>query len=348
MLRVRVQHDQIQIGRHFTVSFQRTLRIPDDGGTYPLPPSLGAFPISRVRDYARRVPAAWREHGGVFIPMYQREAMWLDFGGAPWRPTAVKVAVGKVNAISAQPWSERLSAGSDASRRGAENDGDGGQDYVVCPDQPWLDGINAGTGFVRQFVAMPLGMGYTVEGQVTGAEEFGGVQIAAYDPKPGRFPDRAPRSRTARFGAMGCIAEVCCLDAAPGVREMGLAAGGRMHQSIYPDPYGVDTWDPENMGRVYVHIVDSLTYREITGQAPPPSPVSARTYTQAGLPWFGLYDEAKGDLAPSTTLSGVESVKAKDAALGFAPQQDDSAVDVPDEQVVTVRVDSEEVDDGVW
>jgi hypothetical protein len=34
---------------------------------------------------------------------------------------------------------------------------------VVCPDQPWLDGINAGDGYIRQFVAMPLGMGYTAK-----------------------------------------------------------------------------------------------------------------------------------------------------------------------------------------
>ena len=28
---------------------------------------------------------------------------------------------------------------------------------LVVPDQPWLDGINAGNGFIRQVVAMPLG-----------------------------------------------------------------------------------------------------------------------------------------------------------------------------------------------
>ena len=66
------------------------------------------------------------------------------------------------------------------------------QDYVVCPDQPWLDGINAGDGYIRQFVAMPLGMGYTVEGQVTGEEKFGGMQIEVFEAKPGRFPDRPP------------------------------------------------------------------------------------------------------------------------------------------------------------
>ena len=332
MLRVRVRDDAIQIGRHFSLSFQRTLRIPDDGGVYPLPPGLGRFPVCRVRDYASRVPAAWREHGGVFIPMYQREALWLSFGGAHWRPTAVKVAVGKVNAISGEPWSETL-------REDA-------QDYVVCPDQPWLDGINAGAGFIRQFVAMPLGMGYTVEGQVTGKEEFGGVQVVAYDPKPGRFPDREPQLRRRLvFDEMICL---CESPPAPFTDEMGLAAGGRMEQGIYPDEHGVDTWDPTNSGRVYVHIVNSAAFRDITGMEPPPSPISARTYTEHGFPWFDLYDEGKGDLAPSATLAGVKSVKEKDASLGFAPQQDDGALDLPAQQVVTLGTDGGVVVDGTW
>jgi hypothetical protein len=338
MLRVRVRDGAIQIGRHFSVSFQRTLRIPDDGRVYPLPPSLGAFPICRVKDYARRVPASWREHGGVFIPMYQREALWLDFGGEPWRPTAVKVAVGKVNAISGEPWDQTLRADP---RDGAT------QDYVVCPDQPWLDGINAGAGYIRQFVAMPLGMGYTVEGQVTGTEEFGGIQIVAYDPKPGRFPDRSPRSR----GRFALAHGIACCEAAPGAAyggEMGLAAGGRMRQDIYPDPHGIDTWDAGNTGRVYVHIVNSATFRDFTGMEPPPSPVSARTYTECGLPWFDLYAEGKGDVAPSPTLAGVESVKDKDQELGFAPQQDDSTVPVPAGQVVALPGDAGDVDDGEW
>jgi hypothetical protein len=61
---------------------------------------LDAFPIHRVEDYSDRVPTAWREHGGVFIPMYQREALWLAFGGAYWKPNAVKIGVGKINAVS--------------------------------------------------------------------------------------------------------------------------------------------------------------------------------------------------------------------------------------------------------
>src|SRR5918992_1488855 len=176
MLDVRVEEDAIRIGEHVRVTFQRTLRIPDDGGTYPLPPGLGTFPVLRVEDYAERVPESWREHGGVFIPMYQREALWLNFHAPYWRPCAVKVGIGKTNAVTGEAWDEELDGTP--------------QDYLVCPDQPWLDGINAGEDYIRQFVAMPQGMGYTVEGQLTGKEEFGGIQILAFGPKPGLFPDK--------------------------------------------------------------------------------------------------------------------------------------------------------------
>ena len=62
-----------------TVEFQRTLRIPDDGADYPLPPGLGAFPLRHVDDHAENVPAVWLQRGGVMLPMYQSEAIWLRF-----------------------------------------------------------------------------------------------------------------------------------------------------------------------------------------------------------------------------------------------------------------------------
>ena len=40
------------------IEFQRTLRIPDDGLEYPLPPGMGGFPLRHLDDYARRVPDA--------------------------------------------------------------------------------------------------------------------------------------------------------------------------------------------------------------------------------------------------------------------------------------------------
>jgi hypothetical protein len=43
------------------------------------------------------------------------------------------------------------------------------QDFAVIPEQPWLDGFCVSRGVIRQFVAMPLGAGYTAEEQITGA-----------------------------------------------------------------------------------------------------------------------------------------------------------------------------------
>jgi len=280
------------------------------------------------------VPETWREHGGVFIPMYQREALWINFDGASWRPNAVKVAVGKVNAITGDPWNERLRK-------------KGKQDYIVCPDQPWFDGINDGGGYILQFIAMPLGMGYTVEGQVTGKEEFGGIQFIVFDPKPGKFPDRPPETPFAEYdGPLYCASPAAAV-MSEGI-EMGLGAGGRMRQKIYPDDYGRGTWDAANYGRVYVHIVNSMTYREITGEEAPPTPVSAKTYAEHGLPWFGLYDEEKKTLKASKALSKVRSIKTVDQGKGFGPQQDDAPVEVPASKVRKLGAKKKHIKDGTW
>jgi hypothetical protein len=332
MLKVTVKHDTLVFGKGFALNFQRTLRIPDDSKTYPLPPGLGAFPICGIKDYEERVPSTWVEHGGVFIPMYQREALWISFLPRYWKPNAVKIAVGKVNAVSGKPWEQELCPG--------END------YLVCPPQPWLDGINAGQGYIRQFVAMPLGMGYTVEAQVTAEERFGGIQIIVYEPRPGKFPDQPP-SRAYNLRASASLGMFRCQRA--GGSEMGLAAGGKMKQKIYPDPCGIDTWDEANYGRVYVHIVNSMMYREITGKEPPPTPVTARTYTQCGLPWFDLYDERMGDISAPEALKKIKTVKEMDEANGFTSQQDDESIDVPEDKVIKYQIGSDdEVKDGNW
>ena len=316
-LPVRAHGDRLRIGG-LEITFQRTLRIPDDGNTYPLPPGLGQFPIRKVADYADRVPEAWRDKGGVFIPMYQREALWMSFETP--QLMAVKVGIGKVDALSGRRWNERLTKRP--------------QNYLVCPDQPWLDGINAGDGFIRQFVAMPLGMGYTVEGQITGKEEEGGIQIKAFNSK---LPPRS-LERLTDYSIKASVAPSAA---------MGLGAGGKMKQDIYPDRHGIETWDTESHGRVFVHIANSMAWRDITGEEPPPTPVSASLYTEYGFPWFDLYDEGKGDIKGAGVLGDVKTVKDIDDEKGFGSQQDDSTVAVEPEQVKTIK-DETLVDGGHW
>ncbi|WNG85430.1 hypothetical protein C6A87_015830 [Mycobacterium sp. ITM-2016-00317] len=139
-----------------TVDSQRTLWLPESG-LHPLPPGLGRFPLRRVADYPDTAPSEWLSRGGVMLPSYQREAMWLSFEAS--EPAALQVGAGKVCAVSGLPWIEHLVGQP--------------QNYVALPKHPWLDGINAGDRFIRQFVAVPLGTGATVEGQVTGQETHG-------------------------------------------------------------------------------------------------------------------------------------------------------------------------------
>lgn len=311
MLPIAIDSDAVHFGDRFTVRFERTLRVPDDGLQYPLPPGLGRFEVHRVEEYSDRVPGQWREAGGVFISLYQAEALWLSFEAAPWKPNAVTVGVGRINAVSGGTWPSTLSVSP--------------QNYLVCPPQLWLDGINAGSGFVRQFVAMPIGLGVTVEGQLTGVETHGGLQIRVYDPKPGRFPDAPPPAyqRDERSVAP---------DRALSFSPMGFVPGGRIEQKVLEDEYGLDTWDPDEFGTLTVHVLNSAQYRAVTGRDAPPTPIDARTYTEHGFPWFRLYDEHR-DVPPADPLANLTSIggiseleKASDTPIDISPSQ---IVDLP-------------------
>ena len=134
---IELRHDALVISfpevdpeAQMTIDFQRTLRIPDDGREYALPPGLGRFPVVHVDDFADRVPERWRTHGGVMLPMYQAEAMWLNFQctflaeHSTGYPFAIKVATGKIDAVTGKHWRQGLHRGP--------------QDYLVAPRQPWF------------------------------------------------------------------------------------------------------------------------------------------------------------------------------------------------------------------
>lgn len=268
----------------FSIDFQRTLRIPDTERDYFLPPGLGRFPIRHVEDYQEHLPASTVARGGVLFPMWQAEAMWLNFSSHSGFPVAVKVAAGKVNAVSGEPWSAGLNQDP--------------QDYMVCPNQPWLDGFAVEPGIVRQFVAMPLGEGYSAEEQLTGGAEWGGLQIGV-----------TPMKRTVWEALKGERAYVEFTDVlcSPAATEMGLGAGGGMHQSIEPDRYGPEAWDPEFTQRVFVTLVHAKDWKTLTGEVAPNRPPTAQEYAQAGLPWFAWYGVDQ-PLPGGKTLAGVKSV----------------------------------------
>jgi len=396
------------------LTFHRTLRLPCDDKIYPLPPSLGTFPVRRVDDYLDKVPEKWKKQGGVFIPLFQREAMFIQFHNQhDTHPHAVKIAVGKVNALSGEIWDEEL------RKRTV-------QDYCVTPMQNWLDGINGGrNGTIKQFIAMPLGQGYTVEAQVTGEEKVGGCQIVAYSSKQDRrriqFPEvkknitiakkysghvwsesndcfdslsneptyksySAPSQKVGStcdnlfsssycsptqqsysggvqssystnhcfllddmFGSMNIATQnnrqKISQKPKTSSQELGLAAGGMMKQQIVTDPYSADFWDPNTKSRVFVHIVNSEMYKEITGENPPPSPISAKTYASYKYPWYDFYCEGLDSEETSSILSKVKNVKEMDQQMFAWSQQDDSTVNIKNVKIKKVNYT---VRDGEW
>ncbi len=299
-----------------TIELQRTLRIPDDSRDYPLPPGLGCFPLRHVDDYAIRVPPSWIEHGGVMMPMYQSEALWLDFNcsycsdrGVRY-PVAIKVAAGKINAISGQPWSVGLNRNP--------------QDYAVAPEQPWLDGYCVEKGIIRQFVAMPLGAGYTAEEQLTAAAEHGGIQIAAFPMKREVFERRFPQIDKSRF--MDESLDSVEVSEAMGLYSMGLAPGGRMKQEIYEDPYDISDWDIAHGARCFVHISNSLVWRQVTGENPPTAPITASEYEKYELPWFRWYNDTIEALPGCEKLKNLKSVVALGKEKGDIPLPENQSV----------------------
>ncbi len=65
------------------------------------------------------------------------------------------------------------------------------------PAQPWLEGFCTDRGKVRQFVAMPLHLGYTVEDQLTGKVEHGGIQLVVIPLKSEVYQEREEALRKA-------------------------------------------------------------------------------------------------------------------------------------------------------
>jgi hypothetical protein len=312
------------------VEFQRTLRVPDDGTRHGLPPGLGRFPLRAVDDLdPARLPAGWQRRGGVAMPMWQAEACWLNFSSPSGYPFLVKVAAGKVNAVNGKPWDN------------APDFAD--QDYVEVPRQPWLDGFCVEKGVVRQFVAMPLGQGYTAEEQLTGAAEHGGVQLLAHPLKATLWEERkarrreGPRVYALMKSPMPAPSMVAC--------DMGLAPGGSITQEIAKARETPEAWEMSARSRCFVHLANSLAWRAIAGEAPPTVPPTAADYTRAGLPWFDWYADTPAK-AGSPILAGLKSVFALGREKGQAPLPENEGFDPP--EPIRLGPAAREALDGRW
>ena len=107
---------------------------------------------------------------------------------------------------------------------------------------------------------------------------------------------------------------------------MGLGAGGKMRQEIYQDPHQFAVWDQTQARRCFVHLCNSLVWRQVTGTNPPHPPLTATEYQQAGIPWFDYYRDDLKPLKGSKRLAGVKSVAQLGEEKDSQPLPENSSI----------------------
>jgi hypothetical protein len=74
---------------------------------------------------------------------------------------------------------------------------------------------------------------------------------------------------------------------------MGIAAGSKLRQKILPDPHDRCFWRHEHSALINVQILNSVAFESLTGMLPPPCPITAETYLQAGYSFYSFYGEGE-------------------------------------------------------
>ena len=136
---------------------------------------------------------------------------------------------------------------------------------------------------------------------------------------------------------LGELAYNYLCDAMPLTPEMDLTPGGRMRPHVYQDKHPFTAWDLRRRSRCFVHIADSLTWRAVTGEAPPTLPPTAEQYALAGLPWFSHYDGDLQALEGAANLTGLESIARRGRRKGEKARPENEPVSDP--VVIALRPD---------
>lgn len=288
---VKVSHlvDGVEISdvlspAHACIRFKRTIRVPDDGTIRGQPVDLGSFPILKTEDFEATLPKAMLAKGGLLMPMLQREAMFISFETMkPLRPAisklpspvmeensfALRILTGGVNTISG------VACGAARTQQ---------QDYLIVPLQRRLDGYVAKEGdAMRQFVAMPLGSGYSVESQVTGVE-LGGLQLEC-----------VPRLICeVLFGLVGTEKPKVPLDVMRTPQELGLTSGQSLVMTPVEGAVREHPWDWDEAENCILEWRDGTKHDDGPGivESPKPPMFSRPAYVSdlfqaAGLPVRG-------------------------------------------------------------
>ncbi len=160
----------------YYVSLHKTDKINVDDDAHTLPPDKGCFAEYRVSDYF--CPEEWSKDG-IFVPVEESQPLWIDFRGNT--ECAVLCSVQKINPVTGEPSDLEGGLKKDPS-----------QNYLVLPEQRWLDGYS-NQGKVYQFVVTKAGEGlavneYVLPNHMRDSHALGFAFYAPKNPKPVAAP----------------------------------------------------------------------------------------------------------------------------------------------------------------
>lgn len=121
-----------------------------------------------------------------------------------------------------------------------------------------------------------------------------------------------------------------------------------MRQEIYEDRFSWDDWDRSISSRCFVHLVNSLVWRAMTGKNPPTTPPSSKEYKRAGLPWFDYYDDRQTALEGAEVLAALKSVAEMGTEKGDVPLPENESVEVDRVRHVGRKKRPDQVREGVF
>lgn len=199
--------------------------------------------------------------------MWQSEATWLDFSSPHLHPFLVMIGVDGVNVVSGSAFT-------------GVPDFDAG-DYLEVPTQPSLASYRSLAGDNRQFVAPSTHAVGSAAGTL--------VQLTVI---PMRAEAWARRRRHLPSASGTCV--LC---------DMSRAGQSGAHPRL-PAPRvmgpleSADTWHPTTFDAAAVRIVNSITWKSLTGEPVPRVALTSADYADHDLPWDPVYDETIEHSAP--------------------------------------------------
>lgn len=93
--------------------------------------------------------------------------------------------------------------------------------------------------------------------------------------------------------------------------QMNIAAGGKIKQSIKADTLE-NEWQSDRTTVFNVQILNSATYRAVTGKNPPSKPMTVEDYAHYDLPFFEIYEEPSNVHGQFDKVKSVARIKGEE------------------------------------